>query len=49
MCSNILSLYQKVNPFYTQKFYNNQPQVTGTLLIYVKEVIKTVNRFFREN
>ena len=38
LCSIILSLYQKVRPFYSQKFYTDQSQVIG-LFTYVEEVI----------
>ena len=43
--SNILSLYRKVNPFYTQ-YCTEKPQAKG-LFIYVEEVIKIANSFFK--
>ena len=41
---NILSLYQTVKAFYTQKFYKDQPQIIGGLFIYLEEVIKVFSK-----
>ena len=47
-CSNILSLYQKVNPFYAQKVYTDQPQATVGLSASVEVVIKCPNSFYKK-
>lgn len=48
ICSNILSLHQNVKLSSNKKFYTDQVQTIRGLFLYVEEVIKSANSFYKQ-
>lgn len=48
ICSDNLTVYRKVKPFYNERFYTDQPQTIGGLFVYPGVVIKSANSFHKD-